>query len=139
LCVAAIEALGKNRSWIGLAFERLTSYSELMLRISSLSIVVLLLLLPAATSGGPAQKRHVPRWHGYGFLPGYHQPPNNTVPVFGPKGAATGEPDYSPYYYGYNGERYYFGRPGFYRGRYNGGSFGPCWSWTPIGLAWNCG
>ena len=29
--------------------------------------------------------------------------------------------------------------PGFYRGRYNGGSFGPCWSWTPIGPAWNCG
>jgi hypothetical protein len=29
--------------------------------------------------------------------------------------------------------------PGFYRGRNNGGSFGPCWTWTPIGRAWNCG
>jgi len=41
--------------------------------------------------------------------------------------------------YWYMGDWHYFGRPGFYRGRYNGGSFGPCWSWTPIGPAWNCG
>jgi hypothetical protein len=110
-----------------------------MSRILFVSIAIFLSALPAVTSGAPAQKRHVSHWHGYGFLPGYHQPPNNSVPVFGAKGAATGEPDYSPFYYGYNGERYYFGRPGFYRGRYNGGSFGPCWNWTPIGPAWNCG
>jgi hypothetical protein len=110
-----------------------------MSRILSVSIVILLSLLPAVTSGAPSHKLHVSRWHGYGFLPGYRQPPNNTVPVFGSKGAVTGEPDYTPYYYGYNGERYYFGRPGFYRGRYNGGSLGPCWSWTPIGPAWQCG
>jgi hypothetical protein len=107
-----------------------------MTRIFSLSIVILLSLLPAVTSGAHAHKR---LWHGYGFLPGYHQPPNNTVPVFGRRGAATGEPDYSPQYFGYDGEWHYFGRPGFYRGRYNGGSFGPCWSWTPIGPIWNCG
>jgi hypothetical protein len=110
-----------------------------MSRILTVSIVVLLSLLPAVTSGAPAQKRHAARWHGYGFLPGYHQPPNNTVPVYGAKGAITGRPDYSPAYFGYDGEWHYFGRPGFYRGRYNGGSFGPCWSWTPIGPAWNCG
>jgi hypothetical protein len=110
-----------------------------MSRILSASVIVLISLLPAMTSGASAPKRHATRWHGYGFLPGYHQPVNNAVPVFGRKGAATGEPDYTPYYYGYNGERYYFGQPGFYRGRYNGGSFGPCWSWTPIGPAWNCG
>ena len=23
--------------------------------------------------------------------------------------------------------------------RWNGGSFGPCWTSTPIGLMWNCG
>jgi hypothetical protein len=117
-----------------------------MARIISRSIAILLSLLPAVTSGAPktsgpaAPKRHiVVHWHGYGFLPGYHQPPNNAVPVFGPKGAATGEPDYSPQYFGYDGQWHYFGRPGFYRGRYNGGSFGPCWSWTPIGPMWNCG
>jgi hypothetical protein len=110
-----------------------------MLRAIPVSLAILLSLLPAVTSGAPAQKRQVARWHGYGFLPGYHQPPNNSRPVFGAKGAVTGAPDYSPRYFGYDGEWHYFGRPGFYRGRYNGGSFGPCWSWTPIGPAWNCG
>ncbi|MFB9262765.1 hypothetical protein ACFFWD_06195 [Bradyrhizobium erythrophlei] len=102
------------------------------------SIIILLSLLPAVTSAAPAHKRNAARWHGYGFLPGYRQPPINTVPVFGARGAARGLPDYSPRYW-YGGDLYYFGRPGFYRGRYNGGSFGPCWTWTPIGRMWNCG
>ncbi|MBV9460456.1 MAG: hypothetical protein JO141_23510 [Bradyrhizobium sp.] len=110
-----------------------------MSRIVSVSIAILLSLSPAMTSGASAPKRHVAHWHGYGFLPGYHQPPNNAIPVFGRKGAVTGEPDYSPQYLGYDGDWHYFGRPGFYRGQYNGGSFGPCWTWTPIGPAWNCG
>jgi hypothetical protein len=110
-----------------------------MSRILSVSTVALLSLTPAMTSAAPAPKHHAARWHGYGFLPGYHQPPNNTIPVYGRKGAVTGEPDYSPQYFGYDGELHYFGRPGFVRGRYNGGSFGPCWSWTPIGPAWQCG
>ena len=101
------------------------------------SIVVLSLLLPAVAFAASPHKRHIYHWHGYGFLPGYHQPPNNNVPVFGPKGALGGEPD-APMYW-YNGGWYYFGRPGFYRGRYNGGSFGPCWTPTPIGPMWNCG
>ena len=109
-----------------------------MSRVLSALTVILLSLLPAVTSGAPAHNRRVPHWHGYGFLPGYHQPPNNSIPVFGAKGASRGLPDYSPSYW-YNGERYYFGEPGFYRGRYNGGSFGPCWTWTPIGPLWNCG
>ncbi len=29
--------------------------------------------------------------------------------------------------------------PGFYRGRWNGGGFGPCWIQTPIGYMWTCG
>ena len=79
-------------------------------------------------------------WHGYGFLPGYHQPPNNNVPVYGPKGATGGgAPRYAPSYYWYDGSHYYFGNPGFFDRRYNGGSFGPCWTWTPIGPIWNCG
>ena len=110
----------------------------MMSRILSVLIVVLLSLLPAVSSGAPTHKRNASHWRGYGFLPGYHQPPNNTVPVFGATRAARGGPDYTPFYW-YNGDRYYFGRPGFYRGRYNGGSFGPCWTWTPIGRAWNCG
>ena len=47
--------------------------------------------------------------------------------------------DPTPSYYGYDGDWHYFGRPGFYGGRYNGGSFGPCWTRTPIGPTWNCG
>ena len=108
-----------------------------MLRILSVSIVIVLSLLPEVTSAAPA-RRHATR-HNYGFLPGYHQPPNNTVPVFGARGASRGGRDYTPYYYRYNGDRYYFGRPGFFRGRYNGGSIGPCWTQTPIGPIWNCG
>jgi hypothetical protein len=41
--------------------------------------------------------------------------------------------------YLYGGGRYYFGEPGFSHGRWNGGSYGPCWTHTPIGLMWNCG
>jgi hypothetical protein len=110
-----------------------------MSRILTISIAILISLSPAMTSSAPMPKKHVTHWHGYGFLPGYHQPPNNAVPIYGRKGAVTGEPDYSPQYLGYDDEWHYFGRPGFYRGVYNGGSFGPCWSWTPIGPAWNCG
>jgi hypothetical protein len=109
-----------------------------MPRISFISIITLSLLLPAVTSAAPAHKQRSARWHGYGFLPGYRQPPNNTVPVLGARGAARGVPDYSPQYW-YGGDWHYFGQPGFYRGRYNGGSYGPCWTWTPIGRAWQCG
>jgi hypothetical protein len=109
-----------------------------MSRILTLSGVILLSLLPAIAVSAPVHNRHVAHWHGYGFLPGYHQPPNEHVPVFGPKGALTGTPDYTPQYW-YNGDWHYFGRPRFLHGRYNGGSFGPCWTYTPIGLMWNCG
>jgi hypothetical protein len=47
--------------------------------------------------------------------------------------------DPTPRYYGYDDELHYPGRPGFYNGHYNGGTFGPCWSRTPIGPVWNCG
>jgi hypothetical protein len=114
-----------------------------MSRTFSASSAILFALLPAIAFAAPAHKRHIYHWHGYGFLPGYHQPPNNSVPVYGPKGAIGdtpygAPPDDAPSYW-YNGNWYYFGRPGFFRGRYNGGSFGPCWTWTPIGPMWNCG
>jgi hypothetical protein len=104
----------------------------------TLFAIAIVLLLPVIALAAPADKRHY-HWHGYGFLPGYHQPPANNVPVYGPKGAIGDSPAYVPSYYWYGGEHYYFGRPGFYRGQYNGGSFGPCWTRTPIGPIWNCG
>jgi hypothetical protein len=105
-----------------------------MSRLFSVSSIILLSLLPAVVLAESAPSRHVQRWHGYGFLPGYQQPPNPHVPVYG----TNRSPDYSPRYW-YNGAWYHFGRPGFYRGRYNGGSLGPCWTYTPVGLVWNCG
>jgi hypothetical protein len=110
-----------------------------MLRKRFLSSVVILSLIPAFAAAEPVNgKRHVYHWHGYGFLPGYHQPPDNNVPVYGPRPSASGPPTYTPHYW-YGGGKYYFGGPGFLHGRYNGGSFGPCWTYTPIGLMWNCG
>jgi hypothetical protein len=118
-----------------------------MLRLF-LSTAILLSLMPAIAIAGSGQKRHPQRWHGYGFLPGYRQPLNNAIPLYGtkqPVRMVRGNPrrpwyiDGTPRYYLYNGEWHYFGRPGFFRGQYNGGSFGPCWTRTPVGLVWNCG
>jgi len=112
-----------------------------------LSLTIAILLLPAMAVAAPAHKRMGPHSRGYGFLPGYHQPLSNTVPLYGPKIAIRGPAgrsrrpwyiDRTPGYY-YNGDWHYFGQPGFYRGQYNGGSFGPCWTITPIGRVWNCG
>jgi hypothetical protein len=112
-----------------------------------LAIALVLTLLPALAIAAPAGKRHPVRWHGYGFLPGYQQPPSNSAPPT-LREAERGPPGYkrrhwyidpTPEYFGYDGEWHYFGRPGFYRGHYNGGSFGPCWTRTPIGPVWNCG
>ena len=120
-----------------------------MMRTLSLLTAVFLVLLPALVfAAPPAHKRPLQKWHGYGFLPGYHQPVNNSVPVYGVNGSFPGRPGYkrrhwyidpTPSYYGDDGEWHYFGRPGFYGGHYNGGSFGPCWTRTPIGAVWNCG
>jgi hypothetical protein len=110
-----------------------------MSRKFSLSIAIFLSLLPAVAFAAPyLGKRHAFHWHGYGFLPGYHQPPDNSVPIYTAKRSSHSVPAYTPSYW-YNGGHYYFGDPGFFRSRYNGGSFGPCWTWTPIGLMWNCG
>ncbi|MGJ4902493.1 hypothetical protein ACQR10_28875 [Bradyrhizobium sp. HKCCYLRH2060] len=113
------------------------------------SIVMLLLLLPAIATAAPSHKRKAHRWQGYGFLPGYKQPPNNSLPLYADKEAMRNGPprgsrrhwyiDGTPKYMLYNGEWHYFGQPGFYRGHYNGGSFGPCWTRTPVGMVWTCG
>ena len=131
-----------------MAFRQPTVYGPPMSRLLSLSIAIVLSLLFVAAPTEAAQKRHAPRWHGYGFLPGYQQPLNNALPLYAQKDAlrrlASRERrhwyiDPTPRYYGYDGDWHYFGRPGFYGGRYNGGSFGPCWTQTPIGRVWNCG
>jgi hypothetical protein len=81
-------------------------------------------LLASATLAEPAHaKRHVTRhWHGYGFLPGYRSPERIAWERARSRGPV-----------------YWYGRPGFYRGRWNGVGFGPCWTQTPIGPMWNCG
>ena len=119
-----------------------------MLRLPALSIAVVLSLLSVVAQADPVQKRPATKWHGYGFLPGYHQPLSNSQPIFAQKDglrrAARRDRrpwyiDPVPRYLGWDGELHYFGRPGFYRGHYNGGTFGPCWTQTPIGPVWNCG
>lgn len=125
-----------------------TDYGVPMSRIFAVLSVILLVLLPVIADAAPAKKRNSPKWHGYGFLPGYRQPPNNSLPLHMDKEAMSAPPvrsrrhwyiDPTPQYQLWNGEWHYFGRPGFYRGHYNGGTFGPCWTRTPVGLVWNCG
>jgi hypothetical protein len=106
------------------------------------------LLLPATATAKPADGKRQPRitvhpkaarWHGYGFLPGYRQPPY--LGEWRDRDARHGG-RYEPYEWRFwsGGElRYGWGGPGFYRGRWNGGSIGPCWTSTPIGQIWNCG
>jgi hypothetical protein len=119
-----------------------------MSRLLCLSIAIVLSQLSAVALAAPVHKKPVPRWHGYGFLPGYQQPLNNAAPLFKQDPAVLRAArrerrpwyiDPVPQYYGYDGDLHYFGHPGFYRGRYNGGSFGPCYTRTPIGPVWNCG
>jgi hypothetical protein len=132
-----------------MAIPQPTVYDVAMSRLMCLSIAVVLSLLSVVATAAPIHKRPAPRWHGYGFLPGYHQPLNNALPLYDQEPAVLRTArrerrpwyiDPTPRYYGYDGNQYYFGRPGFDGGgRYNGGSFGPCYTRTPIGPIWNCG
>jgi hypothetical protein len=72
-------------------------------------------------------KRHRARRAGYGrygFLPGVRPP--EIVEMENEWRAA---------------HRPYYALPWarFHRGRWNGGGFGPCYTYTPIGPIWNCG
>jgi hypothetical protein len=76
-------------------------------------------------------------WRGYGFLPGYRPSlaESQGIPAFGPR-----RPRHEIRYVDYFGNvRYGWGPPRYHRGRWNAGSFGPCWTSTPIGMMWNCG
>lgn len=120
-----------------------------MSRLLCLFLAAILSLLPVAAPAASASKKPKQAWHGYGFLPGYRQPLNNSQPLYAQKNGLrryareNQRPwyiDRVPVYYRYiDGEWHYFGRPGFGGSRYNGGSFGPCWTRTPIGAIWNCG
>lgn len=123
-------------------------YRDPMSRLLCLFVAIILSLLPSVAPADPVQKRPKPVWRGYGFLPGYRQPLSNSIPLYKQKDAnrriARSERrpwyiDPVPQYYRWNGDWHYFGRPGFNGGRYNGGTFGPCWTRTPIGPVWNCG
>ena len=95
---------------------------------AALAVAVALSLAPAALAEPVHKKKHVTRhWHGYGFLPGY-RPPEVIARVRAEHYWQSG-----PHYYGP-------AWPRFYRGRWNGGGFGPCCDTrTPIGYMWNCG
>src|SRR5579862_4714246 len=106
-------------------FVNPTGYAAPMTRLISLSIAVVFSLLAITAQAAPVQKKPKPVWHGYGFLPGYHQPPSNSQPLYAQKDAAyrlaqhRKRPWYidpTPEYYGYDGDWHYLGWPGFYRG-----------------------
>ena len=107
-----------------------------------------LLLLPDTSSAATSHKQKVTRskitvhaksrrWRGYGFLPGYRPQlaESQGTPVFGPP-IPRREPRYINLYTGQ--VQYGWGSPRYYRGQWNGGSFGPCWTYTPIGMMPNC-
>lgn len=85
----------------------------------------------------PVRKKRVARVpRGTGFLPGYRTPEQIERQRY-----AEIQRERRAYYRAGGPRIYYWGYsdPGFYRGRWNGGSFGPCWTSTPIGYQWNCG
>ena len=83
------------------------------------------LAFPLSASSAPAHPKRVRPWHGYGFLPGYRSPQRIEWEDYVARSR--------------RGPQYWYGYPRFYRGRWNGGGFGPCWTQTPIGPIWNCG
>jgi hypothetical protein len=119
----------------------------MLCRVLIAAVIASSLLMPTAASAKAAGaypsrakiKVHpTRRWHGYGFLPGYRPQlaEINGQPILGPDPRIKREWRYWDYY---GNVRYGWGHPGFYRGRYNGGSFGPCWTSTPIGMMPTCG
>jgi hypothetical protein len=87
--------------------------------------LVAALALAGASEAAPAHKKRPvgKHWHGYGYLPGYRSPERVAWERARARGPIV----------------YWDGRAGFYRGRWNGGGFGPCWERTPIGPIWTCG
>jgi len=87
------------------------------------AVAVLLATATAADAARARKKQYVKSpCRGEGFLPGYREACEARL-----RADKWGPP------------HFWYGGPGFYRGRWNGGGFGPCWTPTPIGPAWNCG
>ena len=108
-----------------------------------MAIIAAALLLPVVTGADAAKRTKITvhskrQWHGYGFLPGYRPSLAETqgLPILGRDPRNRREVRYFDFY---GNVRYGYGGPGFYRGRYTGGSIGPCWTQTPIGPMPNCG
>jgi hypothetical protein len=100
-------------------------------RVPALAAIAALLAIGFAHNAEARMKVTVTKQYrgtpGYGFLPGYEPPGRVRRDHFGQ----------SPYVR--DATYPWFGWPGYYRGRWNGGGFGPCYTKTPIGMVWNCG
>jgi hypothetical protein len=97
-----------------------------------IAVTAALITAPGMTRDADAQVRvtvtkKYKGTRGYGFLPGYEPPYRTRRESYG----------HSPYVR--DSTHPWYGYPGFYRGRFNGGGFGPCYTKTPIGPIWNCG
>jgi hypothetical protein len=116
-----------------LTFVERFSMPRILSGALAIAATLLLVTAPCAAptdkdAAPPHKKRHhvTRHWHGYGFLPGYRPP-------------EVIERERAEHYWR-SGPHYYGPAwPGFYRGRWNGGGFGPCYTPTPIGYMWNCG
>ena len=99
------------------------------------AITVSVTMLAVIDTADAKRKRSAGRNYGpYGFLPGVRSPEAIEWERARRRGPDYGWYGYSPYY-GYGP----VGVATFYHGRWNGGSFGPCWTRTPAGMIWNCG
>jgi hypothetical protein len=102
-----------------------------LVAVSLLAFTATLLAAPGAAQAGPKTKVTVSKKYsgtrGYGFLPGYEPPHLTRRESYGK----------SPWVH--DSTWPWYGWPGFHRGRWNGGGFGPCYTKTPIGPIWNCG
>jgi hypothetical protein len=97
-------------------------------RLPLVLALIAAMALPAAAATPPTpptKHRPAKRSNDFGFLPGYRPP------------EVADREDRLLYWRRH--PSYWYGWPGFYRGQWNGGGFGPCWTQTPIGNVWNCG
>jgi hypothetical protein len=90
------------------------------------AVLAIMLALSWTSSGASASSRAkrgaAPSVPGYGYLPGVRT-----------------SAQIARNYWRHHAPSFWYGYPGYYHGRWNGGGFGPCWTRTPIGPVWNCG